>query len=133
MANSAAKITVVARLIAEAMAAREREIQRANEVFDLVVSGLQRNAGLSDGELRLAVAEALKPVLFDCDHCEGDVVMTVGRGRSYDFRSGIMREIPEDFATAMCQSCGRSYLTSDEAGRLERMFAAEHEVTDGQR
>lgn len=62
-------------------------------------------------------------VLFDCDYCEGNVVMTTGPGRSYDFRSGITLESPEDFATAVCQSCGRSYLTSDEAEKLERQLS----------
>ncbi len=60
--------------------------------------------------------------LFDCDYCEGNVVKTTGPGRSYDFRTGIVLEIPEDFATATCQSCGKSYLTSEEATRLERHF-----------
>jgi hypothetical protein len=69
-------------------------------------------------------------VLFDCDYCEGDVVLSTGPGRTYDFRTGITLEIPEDFATAICQSCGRSYLTSEEAERLERQFATSKQAAE---
>lgn len=60
--------------------------------------------------------------LFDCDYCDGKVVMSTGTGRSHDFRTGIVLEIPEEFATAACQSCGRSYLTTEEAEQLDRLF-----------
>ncbi len=63
-------------------------------------------------------------VLFDCDYCEGPVTISTGPGRSHSFRSGVVLQIPEDFATAVCQSCGRVYLTSDEAAQLDRHFEA---------
>lgn len=61
-------------------------------------------------------------VLFDCDHCEGNVVITTGPGRRHEFRAGITLEVPQDVPLAICQSCGRYYLTTDEAELLERHY-----------
>jgi transcriptional regulator with XRE-family HTH domain len=61
-------------------------------------------------------------VLFDCDRCEGDVVLTTGPGRATEFRMGIVLEIPEAFPTATCSRCGEIYLNSSEAGQLDKLL-----------
>jgi transcription elongation factor Elf1 len=67
-------------------------------------------------------------VLFECDYCDGEVVLSTEPGRSYDYRTRITLELPEGFATATCQSCGSSYLNAEEAEKLERHF--ETQVAD---
>ena len=44
--------------------------------------------------------------LFDCDVCDGPVVMRTGSGRTREYRKGIKLPVPDGFSIATCEGCG---------------------------
>lgn len=61
--------------------------------------------------------------LFDCDRCGGRVELVAVPGRRREFRTGMMLDVPESFPIATCRQCGETYLTTEEAERLEAVLA----------
>jgi transcriptional regulator with XRE-family HTH domain len=57
--------------------------------------------------------------LFDCDLCGGPVELVAVPGRTREFRTGVVLEVPATFPIATCRDCGETYLTTEEAERLE--------------
>lgn len=63
--------------------------------------------------------------LFRCAECGSSVVMRAEPGRTYEFRRGDVRLIPDDFPLATCVSCGERFSTVGEAEAFERLFSTE--------
>ena len=57
--------------------------------------------------------------LFDCDLCGGSVELVAMTGRSRELRAGVVFGVPESVLIATCRECGETYLTTDQAERLE--------------
>ena len=57
---------------------------------------------------------------FECDECDGTVILKNGPGRYYDSHRG-RKQIPEDFPTATCDTCGQVYLRTSDAVALDKI------------
>lgn len=64
-------------------------------------------------------------ILFECDRCDGPVMLKTGPGRRREFRQGITLQVPEDFPIATCAGCGETYLTTSQAQRLDDLLKDE--------
>ena len=58
---------------------------------------------------------------FECDECDGTVILKSGPGRYYDSHRG-RKQIPEDFPTATCDTCGQVYLRTADAIALDKIM-----------